>query len=402
MKIQACAAVLLLALSGGAVLNGGAGQPAGASKAVVQGNSEFACELYRQLAVADGNLFFSPYSISNALAMTYGGARGNTAKEMAATLHFQGGQAQFHPAFGDLVRRIQSEDKKRKYQLRIANRLWGQKDFGFVPEFIASSAKHYGAGLEEVDFGGATEQARQAINAWVEKQTQDKIKELLKPGILDSLTKLVLTNAIYFKAAWSSPFDAQNTKPGEFLADGTKKVKTPMMHQSQRTRYLDGGTFAALEMPYEQRELSMIVFLPKKADGLAAFEKTLTAGNLAKWQAKLSDHQVDIRLPKFKTTAEFRLDKVLQQMGMRDAFDDRKADFTGLSSMKGLCITAVVHKAFIDVNEAGTEAAAATAIAIGLRSLPPPARFHADHPFVYLIRDNKTGSVLFMGRVVNP
>ena len=397
MKIQILGAMMLLVLSGGMIV----GQPAKDST-VVQGNSEFACELYGKLAAAEGNLFFSPYSISNALAMTYGGARGNTAKEMAATMHFGGAPDEFHSSFGELVRRIQSEDKKRKYQLRIANRLWGQKDFGFVPEFITGSAKNYGAGLEEVDFAGGTEQARQAINAWVEKQTQDKIKELLKPGILDSLTKLVLTNAIYFKAAWSSPFTLQNTKPGDFLAAGTKKVSVPMMRQSQGTRFLDAGTFAALEMPYEQHELSMIVFLPKKTDGLAAFEKSLTADNLAKWHAKLRQHQVDIRLPKFKTTAEFRLDKVLQGMGMRDAFDDKKADFTGLSSMKGLFITAVVHKAFIDVNETGTEAAAATAVSVGLTSAPPPATFHADHPFVYLIRDNKTGSVLFMGRVVNP
>lgn len=397
MKIQACAVVMLAVLGGGSIV----GQPKD-STAVVQGNTQFACELYGKLAAAEGNLFFSPYSISNALAMTYGGARGNTAKEMAATMNFDGPPDQFHASFGELVRRIQSEDKKRKYQLRIANRLWGQKDFGFVPEFIASSAKNYGAGLEEVDFMGSTEEARQAINAWVEKQTQDKIKELLKPRILNDLTRLVLTNAIYFKAAWIDPFDAKQTKPGDFLANGVKKVSVPMMRQSQRTLFFDGGTFAAVELPYEQRDLSMIVFLPKKADGLAAFEKQLTADNLAKWHAKLKDHQVDIRLPKFKTTAEFRLDKVLQDMGMRDAFDENKADFTGLSSMKGLCITAVVHKAFIDVNEAGTEAAAATAVAVGLTSAPPPATFHADHPFVYLIRDNKTGSVLFMGRVVNP
>jgi len=401
MRFQGFASTVLLVLGGTTVAQPALAQPP-KDPTVVQGNNAFACELYGKLAVAEGNLFFSPYSISNALAMTYGGARGNTAKEMAATLHFGGAPETFHESFGELVRRVQSEDKKRKYQLRIANRLWGQKDFGFVPEFISSSAKSYGAGLEEVDFGGATEQARQAINAWVEKQTQDKIKELLKPGILDSLTKLVLTNAIYFKAAWSEPFDSKNTKPGDFLAGGTKKVKVPMMRQSQRTRFMDGGTFAALELPYEQHELSMIIFLPKKAEGLAALEKSLTAGTLAKWYAKLSDHQVDIRMPKFKTTAEFRLDKVLQEMGMRDAFDKDKADFTGLSSVKELCITAVVHKAFVDVNEVGTEAAAATAVAIGLQSLPPPATFHADHPFIYLIRDNKTGSVLFMGRMVNP
>lgn len=398
MKTPYQALLVAFFLSGGAIVS----QPAGDSKAVVQGNSEFACDLYQKLAAANGNLFFSPYSISNALAMTYGGARGNTAKEMAATMHFGGASEQFHPAFGNLVRQLQGGGKQRKYQLQVANRLWGQKDFGFVPEFLTSSRQHYGAGLEEVDFAGATEQAHQAINAWVEKQTQDKIKELLKQGVLDNLTKLVLTNAIYFKAAWIDPFDAKNTKPGDFLAAGVKKTQVPMMRQSQRTNFMDGGAFSALELPYEQRDLSMIVFLPKKADGLAALEKMLNADNLRQWHAKLRDHQVDIKLPKFKTTAEFRLDQVLKDLGMRDAFDDRKADFTGLSSMKGLCITAVVHKAFIDVNEAGTEAAAATAVAIGLRSLPPPATFHADHPFVYVIRDNKTGSVLFMGRVVNP
>src|SRR5262245_1378937 len=398
MKTQFGAFVILLALSGGAMMS----QPSGDVKRVVNGNTKFACELYQKLAAADGNLFFSPYSISAALAMTYGGARGNTAKEMAATLHFDGPQQPFHEAFGALTRKLQGEDKKRKFQLHIANRLWGQKDFGFVPEFIASSREHYGAGLEEVDFIGATEQARQAINAWVQKQTRDRIKDLLKPGILNDLTRLVLTNAIYFKAAWIEPFDPKNTKPGDFLAGGVKKTQVPMMRHSQRTRFMETDDFSALELPYEQHELSMIVLLPKKSDGLAALEKTLTDEQLQKCLAKLSDRQVDIQLPKFKTTAEFRLDQVLQEMGMRDAFDDTKADFTGLSSMKGLCITAVVHKAFIDVNEAGTEAAAATAVAIGLRSLPQPATFHADHPFIYLIRDNQTGSVLFAGRVVNP
>src|SRR5262245_12540442 len=228
MRTQLGAFVILLALSGGAMMS----QSSGDVRPVVNGNTKFACELYQKLAAADGNLFFSPYSISAALAMTYGGARGNTAKEMAATLHFDGPQPPFHDAFGELKRKLQGADKKRKYQLHIANRLWGQKDFGFVPEFVASSRQHYGAGLEEVDFIQATEHARQAINAWVEKQTQDKIKDLLKPGILNNLTRLVLTNAIYFKAAWSEPFDAKNTKPGDFLVGGVKKTPVPMMRQS--------------------------------------------------------------------------------------------------------------------------------------------------------------------------
>ncbi|MCI0456905.1 MAG: serpin family protein [Gemmataceae bacterium] len=367
---------------------------------LVKDNNTFALDLYRQLAQKDGNLFFSPYSISNALAMTYSGARGQTATEMEKTLHFSLGQQRLHPAFHELIGQLGA--KGRKYQLTVANRLWGQKEYGFLPDFLKLTEASYGAGLKEVDFIKATEEARKAINAWVEQQTNDKIKELIKPGILTVDTRLVLTNAIYFKAAWMHPFREKATAPGMFhLADG-KQVKVPMMRGGVRTNYLKGDTFEALELPYEQRDLSMVVLLPKKADGMAAFEKMLTPANLSAWLRKLSDHQVDVTLPKFKITAEFMLKDTLSQMGMPIAFQRGKADFSGMTSREKLFISHVVHKAFVDVNEAGTEAAAATAVVIERESAPPPATFRADRPFVFLIRDNRTGSILFVGRVSNP
>lgn len=367
---------------------------------VVNGNNAFALDLYARLAAKDGNLFFSPYSISNALAMTYGGARGATAQQMAAAMHFDLEPARFHAIFGQLVQNLAAD--KRKFQLRIANRLWGQKDYGFLPEFLQLTQKKYQAGLGEVDFIDDTEGARKTINAWIEEQTKQKIKDLFKPGVLNPDTRLVLTNAIYFKAAWLTPFDPKATKDEDFLLAPGKKVSVPMMRSGHSLRFSDDGMVQTLELPYEHGEASMIVLLPKRVDGLPALEKSLTADNLKKWLGKLSTHQVQLTLPKFKFTAEFSLNEALKQLGMVDAFDHRKADFSGMSSRERLFIQHVVHKAYVDVNEAGTEAAAATGIAIGVTSLPQPATFRADHPFVFLIRDNRTGAILFAGRVVDP
>jgi serpin B len=370
--------------------------------AVVKGNNLFALELYRDLAKEDGNLFFSPYSISTALAMTYAGARNDTAQQMAKALHFSLPQERLHPAFADLLQQTTGAAKPRKYHLQIANRLWGQKGYGFLPDFLKLTEASYGAGLKEVDFIGATEQARKAINAWVEEQTKDKIKELFKPGILNGDTRLVLTNAIYFKAAWMYPFSPKATIKGDFHVTADKKVTVPLMRGNHRTHYANIGTAELLELPYEFFDLSMVVMLPKKGDSLAELEKQLTEANVAAWLRKLSDRQVDITLPKFKVTSEFMLKDALSRLGMPIAFDPLKADFSGMASGPRLFLQAVVHKAFVDVNEVGTEAAAATGVAVGATSLPQPATFRADRPFVYLLRDNRTGSILFMGRVVNP
>jgi serpin B len=305
------------------------------------------------------------------------------------------------PAFAQLIHQIQDAKDKAKYKLLIANRLFAQKGYGYLPNFLKVEREAYGAPLEEVDFIQATEAARQAINSWVEKQTAQKIKDLFPQGVLNAESRLVLANAIYFKAAWMHPFDAKRTMADKFFVTADRAVAAPMMRESLRARYLKSDSFTALELPYESRQLSFIAFLPDKMDGLADLEKQLKGKSLQGWLAKLGERQVDVSLPKFKLTAEFRLDGVLKELGMRDAFSPA-ADFTGMTSRDKLMISAVVHKAFVDVNEAGTEAAAATGVAIGLASAPQPAVFRADHPFVYLIKDNKTGAILFMGRVVDP
>jgi serpin B len=371
-----------------------------AQLALVQGNTEFALKLYAQLAGDKGNLFFSPYSISSALAMTYDGARNKTAAEMKQVLHFPFASEQLNPAFAELARALQSDDKS-KFKLVVANRLFGQKDYGFLPKFLADQREFYGAPLEEVDFIKATEEARQTINRWAEKQTNDKIKDLIQPGVIGADARLVLANAIYFKAAWNTPFYVKATSDDDFFTAPGQSVKTPTMHTSDRAGYWSSDALSVLDLPYENRQLSMVILLPGKIDGLAVLEKNLTAANLKTWLETLSAHQVRISLPKFKQTAQFQLNKALGDMGMTDAFS-KQADFSGMSSHDNLAISAVVHKAFVDVNEAGTEAAAATAVGIRVTSAPVTkvVTFKADHPFIYVIRDNRTGALLFMGRVV--
>jgi serpin B len=399
------AAASALVLAG--LISVGAAQPAKLSNpdaaALVNGNTSFAFELYRHLSKDEGNLFFSPYSISNALAMTYGGARGKTAADMAKTLQFPFDDQRLHPAFSTLLGDLTKPGQKRNFKLSIANRLWGQKDYGFAPEFVKLSKEAYGAGLEELDFANATDASRQAINAWVEKETQNKIKDLLPPGSLEADTRLVLTNAIYFKAKWQEAFSDKATKREDFKLASGKTAKVDMMHQVEIMNLLDGDAFQVLEMPYEGRELSMLVVLPRKVDGLGEVEKQLTADNLQKWRGQMKPHMVTLSLPKFTFTAQFKLKKVLSDLGMAIAFS-KAADFSGMTTREKLFIDAVIHKAFVAVDEKGTEAAAATAVTMRPTSIrvAPPATFSADHPFVFLIRDNASGSVLFMGRVAQP
>jgi serpin B len=368
--------------------------------AVVHGNTEFAFDVYAQLSAGQGNLFFSPYSISTALAMTYAGARGQTAEEMAKTLHLSLDQTRLHPACGNLIANLKSTEKKSGCELHIANALWGQSGYHFLPHFLDLNKQNYAAGLFEVDFAGRTEDARRTINAWVEKQTKDKIKELLKPGVLDSLTRLVLTNAIYFKSNWRKQFDKKSTREEGFLVSADQKVHVPMMHQTSHFGYLDGGSFAALELPYTGKQLSMVIFLPKKLDSLAAFEKTVTTAKLTEWLPRLKEDEVEVSLPKFKLTSEFNLSHVLSMLGMRTAFGP-VADFSGMTGSRDLAISEVVHKAYVDVNEEGTEAAAATGVVMKL-AVSLKRVFRADHPFIFLIRDKGSNSILFMGRVTDP
>lgn len=372
---------------------------------LVRDNNQFAFDLYAQLRESsEGNLFFSPFSISSALAMTYPGTQGVTAEQIAQTMHFTQG-ADIHPAFASLMHDLTAspEGKDRPYQLAIANALWGQEGYQWLPNYLSLTERYYGAGLREVDFARATEAARQEINAWVEDQTQGKIQNLFPEGVLNNLTRLVLTNAIYFKGNWANQFNARYTHERPFTLANGKTIKAPLMGQKSEFGYAEQEDFLMLQMPYAGDDLAMLVLLPRKADGLAGLEKSLNAENLDVWVKQLRDTKVDVAFPKFKMTSEFQLNDSLQTMGMVDAFDMNRADFSGLNGgTEDLYIQAVVHKAFVEVNEEGTEAAAATGVAIGARSIEIIPEFVADHPFVFVIRSVKDGSVLFVGRVANP
>ena len=272
--------------------------------------------------------------------------------------------------------------------------------YGFLKEFLDLTQANYGAGLKEVDFVKAAEAVRKTINAWVEKQTQEKIKNLIKRGILDADTCLVLTNAIYFKGNWASRFNNRYTKDSPFTIAPGESVEVPMMFRSGKFKFLEEDTFHMLELPYVDDELSMVVLLPKEIEGLGELQNSLSTGNLKAWLGNLRKQEVRVYLPRFKTTSEFMLAEVLKFMGMTDAFSGR-ADFSGMTGRKELFISAVIHKAFVEVNEKGTEAAAATAVVMK-RGGPRGGVFRADHPFIFLIRDNRSGSILFLGRLVNP
>ena len=372
-------------------------------ESVVAGNNAFAFDLYAKLAARKGNLFFSPYSISTALAMTYAGASGETARQMAAALHFNLSPNHLHAAQAALIKMLNAPGQS--YQLAVANALWGQSGLPFQPEFLELTRQYYGAGLQEVDYATQTERARVIINQWVEEQTHHKITELIKRGMLDALTRLVLTNAIYFKGKWETQFKTENTQQAPFYMSDREKANIPLMYQEGKFRYGENGQMQILELPYSGADLSMLILLPKPSLSLKKLEAGLTPENLRRWLSRLSSQKADVFLPRFKLTQEFTLNNILQELGMKDAFDEQLADFSGMTSADSLYITGVVHKAFVETNEEGTEAAAATAVIMGGKSIQidaEPFLFRADHPFVFLIRDRRSGSVLFMGRVADP
>lgn len=372
-------------------------------ESVVEGNNAFALDLYSKLAEAEGNLFFSPSSISTALAMTYAGARGDTADQMARVLHFQQTGQELHAAFHDLTAELQRRLNEKGNELNVANALWGQKGFDFLQGFIDLTRKYYGAGLHEVDYEGATEEARQTINAWVEKETKGKIKNLIPPGAINAQTRLVLTNAIYFFGKWAVEFDQKNTKDAPFTLMGGDTIEVPMMNRTGDYWYMENEAIQALQLPYVDNAASMVIFLPKTNDGLPDLEAALSAEMYNNLTRNLRRQKVVVTIPKFTMTSQFSLRSTLSAMGMKDAFTGN-ADFSGMTGEKNLCIDNVIHKAFVDVSEKGTEAAAATAVTMRATSAvrQPPQLFRADHPFLFVIRDGKTGGILFMGRVMDP
>jgi len=373
---------------------------------VVKGNTAFAMDLYQRERGEAGNLFYSPYSISTALAMTLAGARGQTEQEMARVLHFTLPQEDVHRAFGGLTERGNEIQKRNQISLKIANSLWCQRDYHFTEAFLKVNRAYYRAEARLVDFLGNTEAARQEINAWVAKETRDKIQYLLRPPVPSSLTTLVLCNAIYFKGKWATQFDPKATGPAPFFVSAGRDVQVPTMSQKLKLRSRDAGDFRLFTLPYTGGDLSLVILLPKAVDGLTALERQLSADRLQKWLAALDgapESKAVVYLPRFKLNCRLELAKELAAMGMPSAFVQHSADFSGMTGTRDLNISEVVHQAFVEVNEEGTEAAAATAVVMDRSSsVTPTPEFRVDHPFVLLIREQQTGSILFLGRVVDP
>ncbi len=398
------AVALSLSLVSLATLESSAQAAPSAETAAVTGNTAFARDLYVRLSAQKDNLFFSPASISAALAMTHAGARGDTAKQMTKTLHFADVPANdLHAAQGGLLARL-SLSGPDVPQLAIANRLWSQKGMALGADFTKLTKTHYGADVELLDFSGAPDPSRLAINNWVASKTNDKIRDLLAPGVINSDTRMVLTNAIWFKGKWATAFDKSATKNAPFAAPGGAK-SVPTMHGTMSARYGETADAQIAELPYlskdANRQMSLVIMLPKAKDGLAKLEAD---PKLDAWVAALYPAKVAISLPRFKTTADLSLGDTLSAMGMPDAFLAGKANFKGISEKESLYISKVIHKAFVDVNEEGTEAAAATAVVIATESAAVEVvkKLDVDHPFTFFIRDNKTGSVLFLGRINDP
>jgi serpin B len=361
---------------------------------IVKGNTAFAVQSYRELGAKEGNLFFSPYSISSAMGMTYAGARGNTAREMKEVLNLNLGQAELHSAFKELTEELVTTAKKRGQKLNIANALvlTGGDVSG---EFKTILKDNYDAEI----FGGGLD----TINDWVKQKTEGKIEKILAE--LSPNSVCVLLNAIYFKGIWENQFQKSNTHDAFFSVSASKKVKVPLMHQKSNFKIMTEKDFQAISIPYKGNDLSMIILLPQTVDGLVLMEKQLTTQNLKEWLAKLDKQRVqkvELYLPKFKLETSYDLKSSFEKMGMKNAFGGA-ADFSGMGWPKGkLWISQIKHKAFVEVNEEGTEAAAATAVEMATKSIPNDVVFSVDHPFLFIIRDNQSGSIVFMGRMINP
>ncbi|XP_067108383.1 leukocyte elastase inhibitor-like isoform X1 [Osmerus mordax] len=412
------------------------------SSPLSEANANFSLALFQKIAeeTPTGNVFFSPLSISSALAMVLLGARGNTATQMSEvlcfskakqakhaagpeqmmqqqvqraqlpqalvkmSLHLHKTKDEVHVAFGKLMAELNKKDAP--YALSLANRLYGEQTYEFVKEFLGDTRKHYDAELETVDFQKNYEGARLNINGWVAKQTQDKIQNLLQEGIVDEMTKLVLVNAIYFKGSWEKKFKDTNTRDTQFKLNQNESKPVKMMYQKTKfpLTFIPEANCQILELPYVGKDLSMLIMLPNEITGLTKLEKNLSYENFLEWtRPDMMDMQeVQVGLPRFKLEQTLDLKAKLTSMGMTDAFDHALADFSGMSPSNNLVLSKVIHKAFVEVNEEGTEAAAATAAVMMLRCAMMPASFIADHPFLFFIRHNPTNSVLFYGRYCSP
>jgi serine protease inhibitor len=370
---------------------------------LVNASNRFALEMYAELADPSDNLFFSPYSIFTALGMTYEGARGQTADEIRAVFHFPADDQTRWSLFKALIEKLNANDTG--CDLSTANAMWIQQDFNILADYVSTVRTYYKAEAVNVDYIKAAEAARLRINGWVENQTNGKIKDLIPNGILDSETRLVLTNAIYFKGAWLQAFNESLTKEMDFHPDASRTVTASMMvreDDESKFNYTEVDGVQILKMPYSGEKLSMLVLLPKSGT-VSSLEKMLTPTKLTEWRGGLTLQRVDVYFPRFKLETKYFLADNLSHMGMPSAFTSA-ADFSGIDGKQDLLISAVIHQAFVSVDEKGTEAAAATAVVMELGAIIEPTVpvFMADHPFIFLIQDDETGNILFMGKVVDP
>ncbi len=380
---------------------------------LIEGNTDFALRLYRSLVDENSNLIFSPYSISTALAMTYAGADGDTETQMAEALGFRLRQDMLHRAFNAQQQLLSSEgggESSGQFELNIANAIWGQHNHEFLVTFLDTLAEQYGSEIGRADFSGDSEQARERINNWVSQQTQDRIQDLLPEGAIDTLTRLVLANAIYFKAGWLRPFEESRTSPRPFHTIDGETMETPMMRQAARFGYASGDGYQAVELPYKGGQFSMLVLVPDTG-AFADFEEALDAKGMSAVVDGLQTRRILLTMPLFEQRSTADAKNALVGMGMKDAFDPTAADFSRMDT--GSCaagdaqclhISDIAHQAYISVVESGTEAAAATAITVVVTSaeLEPPLEMTIDRPFIYVIRHRHTGAFLFLGRVMNP
>ncbi|MFN8178791.1 MAG: serpin family protein [bacterium] len=376
-----------------------------AARAAADAANRFGCDLYGKLRTRPGNLVFSPFSVSTGLAMACAGAAGTTWSEMATALRWARKHGVLHESYGSLLRSERSVTSPSSFRLKVADRLWGQRGSRFREAFLRVTREQYGAQLEALDFAAAPEASRQTINAWVSEKTDRRITDLLAPGMIVSATRLVVTSAVDFYGSWAAPFDTMATNVEPFHVSRSKTVEVPLMHRKCDCSLGRVEDLSILELPYRMEDLTMVVILPDSTVGLGRLEGRLTAAALRGWLAALHPvERADVYLPRWRFDSRFTLNEPLQSLGMVSAFDAQSADFSGMDGARDLSLALVAHQAYVDVDERGTEAAAATAsgLALGYVREGPNAEFRADHPFLFLIRDKLTGCILFLGRVVNP
>lgn len=368
------------------------------------GCNNFATNIYSQIKRENTNIFFSPYSIHSALSMAFAGANGNTEREMANTLQIHLAKNEFHPAYSklNLARLLKNKIIQNSCNLNIANKLFIQDGFEIEQNFRHTISQYYGASLEQLDFANNPQQASNTINKWVAQETQDKIQNIVSPKMFNQGTSLAIINAIYFKSDWSKPFSQKNTLIEPFLLQDNSFCDVSMMNQTETFNYTEDEYSQVIELPYKDNKFSMIVVLPKNSTNLSKVETELTLIKLSSWLDNFTHKKINLRLPKFKLESTFNLKEHLIQMGMTSPFTN--ADFSGITIKKPLCISNVIHKAFIDVDETGSEAAASTAVIFVRSAYIPyePVIFNANHPFVFLIKENTTNTILFMGKVNKP